>query len=161
MDNQEILKSIKNENIPEIIVDFSENEKGKMKINLQFNKSLSLERKKLEKEYQPYSNNLIILYFDSISRVTGVRQLKKTLSFFEKFMSYNSKQFHSFQFFKYHAFLYHTPGNFPKLFEDSYRNKNKSTRITYYLKKYGYVTAFSNDMCNNYPYYNTLNKFTK
>ena len=45
MDNQEILKSIKNENVPEIIVDFSENEKGKMIINVQFNKSLSLERK--------------------------------------------------------------------------------------------------------------------
>ena len=67
MDNQEILKSIKNESLPEIIVDFSENEKGKMIINMQFNKSLSLERKKLEKEYQPYSENIMVLYFDSIS----------------------------------------------------------------------------------------------
>ena len=161
MDNQEILKSIKNESIPEIIVDFSENEKGKMIINMQFNKSLSMERKKLEKEYQPYSDNIMILYFDSISRVTGIRQLKKTLSFFERFMPYNSEQFHSFQFFKYHAFKHYTPGNFPKLFEDSYRNKHKSTRITYFLKKYGFITAFSNDMCFNYPYPNTLNEFTK
>ena len=63
-----------------------------------------MQRKKLEKYYNPYSNNIMILYFDSVSRVTGIRQLKKTLSFFERFMPYNSKDFHSFQFFKYHAF---------------------------------------------------------
>ena len=76
-------------------------------------------------------------------------------------MSYKSKDFHSFQFLRYHAFRHYTPGNYPKLFIDSYRKKRKRIRMTYYLKEYGYVTAFSNDMCHNYPYPNMLKEFTK
>ena len=90
-----------------------------------------------------------------------MRQLRKTLNFFEKFMPYNSKNFHSFQFLRYHAFRHYTPGNYPKLFIDSYRKNRKKFRITYYLKQYGYVTAFSNDMCFNYPYPNLLKEFTR
>ena len=161
MENKEILKEIKKENLPEIIVDFSDYQKEKMIINLRYNKSLSLERKKIENMYSPYSNNIIVLYFDSLSRATGIRQLKKTLNFFEKFMPYNSKKYHSFQFFKYHAFRHYTPGNYPKLFIDSYRKKKKRYRITYYLKQYGFVTALSNDMCFNNPYPNILKEFSK
>ena len=67
MENKEILKEIKKENLPEIIVDFSDYQKEKMIINLRYNKSLSLERKKIESMYSPYSNNIIVLYFDSLS----------------------------------------------------------------------------------------------
>ena len=76
-------------------------------------------------------------------------------------MPYNSKDFHSFQFFKYHAFLHCTPGNYPKLFMDSYRIKSKNLRITYYLKQYGFVTAFSNDMCYYNPFPHKLKDFMK
>ena len=161
MDNKTLLKSIKQDDKPEIIIDFSDNTNGKMIINLSFNKSLSLERKLIEKEIHPYSNNIMILYFDSVSRANSLRQFKKTLKFFEKFMSYNSSNFRSFQFFKYHAFNFYTPGNYPKLFYDTYRKKNERFRITYYLKKYGFVTAFSNDMCSGYPYPTLLHDITK
>ena len=154
-------KDLKRNNFPEVIVDFSNKGKGNMNINLHFNKSLSKQRKNIEVNYHPYSNNIMILYFDSVSRVTGIRQLKKTLNFFERFMPYNSKDFHSFQFFKYHAFLYCTYGNYPKLFMDSYRIKKKNLRITYYLKQYGYVTAFSNDMCYYHPFRHKLKDFMK
>ena len=76
-------------------------------------------------------------------------------------MSYNSKDFHSFQFLRYHSFKGNTYGNFPKLFIESSRKKRKLFRITYYLKQYGYVTAFSNDMCFNYPYPNLIKDFSK
>ena len=155
------IKNIRKGNMPEISVDFSNNTYGKMLINLNFNKSLSIERKRIEKEYHPYSNNIMILYFDSISRANAIRQLKKTLNFFERFMPYNSENFHSFQFFKYHAFKYYTPGNYPKLFIDMYRRKKKRFRISYYLKKYGYITAFSNDECSVNPYSSLLRDFTK
>ena len=120
MENKKMIKTIKNESIPEVIVDFSDNEKGKMIINLHFNKKLSLQRKEKEKKYHPYSNNIMILYFDSLSRANGMRHLKKTLNFFERFMPYNSEKFHSFQFFKYHAFKHYTIGNYPKLFFEKY-----------------------------------------
>ena len=54
MEDKSILKKIKKEKLPEIIVDFSNNKNGEMKINLNYNKKLSLERKKIEKQYHPY-----------------------------------------------------------------------------------------------------------
>ena len=154
MDNKLQLKKIGNENKPEIIIDFSKNPYGKVIINVNYNKSLSNERKKKEKNSKPYSKNIIILYFDSVSRSTGIRQLKKTLKFIEGFMPYKGKfnqkypseNYHSFQFFKYHAFLLYTHGNYPKLFYGTDKSENM-TRITKYLKENGYITAFSNDMC--------------
>lgn len=158
MDNKEQLKKIGKENIPEIIVDFSENPNGKIIINLKFNKTLSKERNEKEKNSNPYSKNIIILYIDSLSRSTSIRQLKKTTKFFENFMSvkgnnnpnYPLENFHSFQFFKYVAFFNFTRGNFPKIFFGN-DNPKRMIRITKYLKKNGYITAFSNDMCLRSP----------
>ena len=154
MDNKKQMKKIGKENIPEVIIDFSQNSYGEMKINVNYNESLSIERKKKEKNSNPYSNNIMILYFDSVARATSIRQLKKTLNFFESFMPYKgnsnikypSENYHSFQFFKYHSFLMHTYGNYPKLFYEMDKSGNM-TRITKYLKENGYVTAFSNDIC--------------
>ena len=161
LENKKILKDIENKSLPEIIVNFSDNENGKMIVNLHFNKNLSLQRKEKEKEYQPYTNNIIILYFDSVSRANGMRNLKKTLNFFERFMPYKSEKFHSFQFLRYHAFKHYTPANYPKLFFANHNETKKEMRITYYLKKYGFVTAFSSDMCLNHPYPTNLEEFSK
>jgi len=153
MDNKELLAKTKL-NRPEIIADFSKNKFGELIINVNYNKTLSKERKSLENHTKPYSKNIMILYFDSVSRNNGLRKLKKTFKFIEKFMKYKgysnklypNEKYHAFQFFKYHSFLFHTTGNYPKLFYG--RNKGKNMiRITKYLKKNGYVTAFSNDMC--------------
>lgn len=153
MDNKEILDKV-NVNTPEIIVDFSKNNFGELKINVNYNDTLSKERKKLEGYSKPYSENILILYFDSISRNNGLRHLKRTLKFIEKFMPYNGysnklfpkEKYHAFQFLKYHSFIFHTRANYPKLFYGCNKGKNM-TRITKHLKKNGYVTAFSIDMC--------------
>ena len=58
------------------------------------------------------SNNVLIIYIDSVSRQNSIRELKKTLEFFEKFIHYKgglnekypNENYHSFEFFKYHAF---------------------------------------------------------
>ena len=93
---------------PEYIVDFSKDPLGELILNINYNETLSIERKKLEKNSVPYSENVLVLYVDSISRTNSLRQLKKTLNFFEQFMSYKGKHnkkfpeenFHSFQFLK-------------------------------------------------------------
>ena len=85
MENLTLIKNL-NYLKPEIEVDFSKNPFGEMIINLNFNETLSNERKKLEKFIKPYSNNIIILFIDSVSRANSIRQLKKSLKFFEKFM---------------------------------------------------------------------------
>ena len=154
MDNKKQLKKLGKENMPEVIIDFTRNHFGEMIIKINYNKTLSMKRKKKEIFSKPYSNNILILYFDSVSRSTGIRQLKKTMKFIEQFMSYKgnfnkkypSENFHSFQFFKYHSFLFYTYGNYPKLFYGKDKSENM-IRITKYLKENGFITAFSNDMC--------------
>jgi hypothetical protein len=126
-----------------------------MNINLNYNKTLSKERILLEKNSIPYSNNIIILYIDSVSRVNSLRQLKKTLKFFEKFMSYKGvslkkkpyEKFHSFQFFKYQSFKYYTSHNYPILFYGRTRKRN-IVLITKHLKENGYITCYSGEWCD-------------
>ena len=141
---------------PEYIVDFSKDPLGELIIKLNYNLSLSKERKKLENNSNPSSENILILYIDSVSRQNAIRKLKKTLTFFERFISYKgehnkkhqNQNFHSFQFFKYHSFQGYTPGNFPKLFYGNHQNKAKDfVRITRYLRQNGYVTSYATDYC--------------
>ena len=73
MENKEVLEFYKVK-IPEVEVDFSKSIYGEMNINLNYNKTLSEERIILEKKSTPYSNNIIILYIDSVSRVNSLRQ---------------------------------------------------------------------------------------
>ena len=149
------LNNIKN-NKPDIIVDFSENPFGKLIIDINFNLSLSKERKKLEKYNKPYSDNIMILFLDSVSRSSSLRQLKKTLKFFDKFMSYKgnhnskfpSENFHSFQFFKYHSHKFYTVGNYPLIYYGN-RRDIKNIHINTYLKGNGFITSYSSGQCGN------------
>ena len=152
MDNKANLNKTK---LPEIVVDFSKNPYGEIIINVNYNETVSKERKELEKNSNPLENNIMLLFFDSVSRRNGLRQFKKTLQFIEKFMPYKgysnklypNENYHAFQFMKYHSFKYNTGGNYPKMFYGHNRGE-KIVRITKYLKQNGYVTAFSNDICN-------------
>ena len=140
---------------PEIIVDFSHDPFGELLINLQYNDSLSLERKKLENNTNPYSNNILILFFDSVSRALSIRQLNKTLKFIENFVSYEggfnenypNEKFHSFQFFKYHSFEGRTAGNLPRLFYGNRRESKNILRMNKYFKDNGYITNYCSDLC--------------
>ena len=155
MDNKKILNKYFKGKMPEVEIDFSNIERPKLVINLHFNKKLSIERKLLEKNSEPYSKNILILYIDSLSRVNALRQLKKTIKFFERFMSYggnfhkkySSENFHSFQFFKYHSFRGYTANNYPFLFYGQNLLINKKSFITKFLKKNGYITSEAIDWC--------------
>ena len=139
----------------ELLLDFSKTYLGEYIINLKYNESLSRERKLLENKNSPYSDNIMILFIDSVSRGNSIRQLSKTLNFFEKFMPYDGgynprypeEKFHSFQFFKYHSFKYHTSGNFPRLFYGNARETNNIVLLTKYFKENGYVTNYNSDSC--------------
>ncbi len=48
-----------------------------MIINVHYNETLSKERKLLEKKATPYSNNILLLFIDSVSRANSLRRLKK------------------------------------------------------------------------------------
>lgn len=147
--------NFKNYTDNEITVDFSKDPLGELIIDLKYNESLSVERKKLENLNNPYSNNILILFLDSVGRAASLRQLNKTLTFFEKFISfeggYNSnypeQKFHSFQFFKYHSFNGRTSGNYPRLFYGNMREVKKITRMTKYFKENGFITNHCGHLC--------------
>ena len=141
---------------PEIIVDFSKDPYGELLINLNYDEELSKERKKLENNTIPYSDNIIVLYIDSISRGNTLRKLKKTIKFFEQFISYKgghnkkypNENFHSFQFFKYHSFIGYTPTNYPILFYGNKATAKDFIRISKYIKENGYITSYAQDFCH-------------
>ena len=64
MNNLTLLNLLKNKK-PEINIDFSNNENCKLSVNINYNQTLSVERKNLEKFTTPYSNNILLLYIDS------------------------------------------------------------------------------------------------
>ena len=156
MENTEILEKYYKEEYPEIIIDFSNNNKGDMKINVHFNKTLSEERKLLESNSSPYSENVLIIYIDSVSRKSSMRYLKKTLNFFEKFISYEGgfnekypeENYHSFQFFKYYAFQKFTANNWPLLFYGQKKENTNKTLYTKFFKEKGYIISSANDFCD-------------
>ena len=151
----DIENNTKNISEYELILDFSKTNVGEYIIDLKYNESLSKERKLLEKKICPYSENIMILFIDSVSRGNSIRQLTKTLNFFEKFMPYNGgfnpkypeEIFHSFQFFKYHSFKYHTNGNFPRLFYGNAIEAKNFVLLTKYFKENGYITNYNSDFC--------------
>ena len=151
----DIDNNLKNFSEPEIVVDFTKDPLGEFHINIKYNQSLSKERKNLENKTFPYSQNIIIIYIDSVSRANSMRQLNKTLSFFEKFISfkggfnekYPDEKFHSFQFFKYHSFEGRTAGNYPRLYYGNKREAKNIVRINYYFKNNGYITNYCCDLC--------------
>ena len=73
MNNSTLIKSL-NDSIPEVSFDFTKNKIGDININLNFNQTLSDERMKLESNTQPYSNNILNVFIDSISKTNSQRQ---------------------------------------------------------------------------------------
>ena len=161
MDNEELLKQLGEKEKPEVVLDFSKNEYGNIHININYDKDLSKERKKLEKETEPLYDNIIYLFFDAISRKHFTRVFKKTSKFLDNFMKYEgysnekdkSQKYHGFQFFKQHSFKEFTLGNnIPMFYGKPYYSK-KIDSITGELKDNGFVTCNLNGMCNKESFY--------
>ena len=155
IDNKTLMNKIIKNKKPEVIIDFNKSVYGEININLIYNETLSKTRRQLEKKTNPYSRNILILYIDSVSRANSIRKLKKTVGFFEKFISYKGgfnnnypkDYFHSFQFFKYHSFIGYTRENFPRIFYGSPTKNVNIVLITKYLKENGYITSYSGTNC--------------
>ena len=155
MDNKQILDKYFKNKIPEVVVDFTGGTQGKIEINVHYDKNLSKKRKLLEKNSEPLANNVLVIYIDSVSRQNSIRELKKTLGFFKKFMPYKggknkrypNENYHSFEFLKYHSFRGYTAINYPLLFYGQNRHIKEKYLINKYFKKNGYITSLANDYC--------------
>ena len=158
-----------NKKIPEVILDYTNNSFGELKIKINYNENLSQKRKNIMTNN--YSNNILYIYLDNLSRVHFYRQYKKTAKFIKKFLKYEGfsiknnyeHKFHGFEFMKYHKFLGATLYNAIPMFNGVYfDSKNKMISIVKDLKDLGYITCNVQDIChkelmsigkfNNYSY---------
>ena len=160
--NSDIYDYEKNKNIepkPEAILDFSEDNiyNGKyaeLKIELNFNKTLSEQRKKLENDNSLY-NNVFMIYVDATSRAHFQRELPKVSNFVKNFMKYDEKSemnINSYQFMKYHSFAAKTPYNILPMFYGYSIQSNKGINHIKFFQQNGYITGHVVDMCNKEQY---------
>ena len=142
---------------PEAILDFSENniyggKYGELKINVNFNKTLSEERKKLENNNSIF-NNIFMLYVDATSRAHFQRTFPKLSKFIQNFMAYEpEKKINAYQVMKYHNFAPQTHFNTLPMFYGNSFYSNKGTHNVKYLKQNGFITGHEVDMCNKEQY---------
>ena len=161
MDNENLLKQLGEKEKPEVVLDYSENEYGNIHININYDEELSNERKKLEKNTNPLYDNIILLFFDAISRKHFSRVYKKTVKFLENFMKYEgysnekdkSQKYHGFQFFKQHSFKEFTLGNYLPMFYGKPFYSKRIDSITGELKDNGFITCGLNGVCDKEGFY--------
>ena len=156
IDNKNIINNLTKREKPEIILDFSDNIFGEIKINVNYNQELSKKRKLLEKKNKnnKNSNNVIFLFFDNLSRVHFYRQYKKTSNFIKKFLKYEGYQtkkykYHGFEFLKYHKLNKDTLGNAIPMFSGvEFNYKYKMISILKRYKENGYISCNIQDVCH-------------
>ena len=154
MDNLKRLNSLDRTEVPEIILDYTNNAFGELKINVNFNINLSKKRKLLEKNN--LSNNIIFIFLDNLSRVHFYRQYKKTTNFLKNFFSRkgytpkdNKNTYHGFEFLKYHKFDKFTLYNVIPMFSGvNFNSKYKMISILKDYKDNGYITCNIQDICH-------------
>ena len=138
----------------EIFVNFDNNGKGQIEINLKKNLSLIKSRNELTKKNSVKFNNVYIIYIDGISRNHFLRKLKKTSKLIEKMLHSNKnkekkyQKFNSFQFLKYHIFNDHSFGNNLPLIYGNYMDKETGISMTKFFKEKGFITASTFNSCN-------------
>ena len=153
---------------PEFEIEFDENDKGSLKITITPNKTLIEERKKLE---NPNSllKNVLIFFFDAVSRKKFQTALPLTSAWIEKYMKQTHKRptenkdnnFRAYQFLKFHSVGAYTHINVqPMLYGNSMKSKS-GIKINKYFRENGYITGFILDQCNKGLIWDVPQKYTK
>ena len=136
---------------PEIEVIFK-GDIGKIIINIEKNKSLIKERAKIIKKQKKeiLYKNILIMFFDTISRAHFFRKFPKTIKFLNKFSkyetNYSKKKMSIFQYLKYNSINTYTA---PNLIASYYGGKLGGSGIHFcnYFKKNGFIIGRVNNFC--------------
>ena len=140
---------------PEVLLRFDPlTEMGKIDIRINRNETLAKERNDIYNSLlpkdKPKYNNILFLYIDAISRPEFIRAMKNTEKFLSKY--YNSSEKSFYQMMKYHNFIFFTQQNVnPMFFGESMFNSN-GTSILKHIKKKGFITGHSNNICTRQLY---------
>ena len=145
------------------------NKNIEINIDLKYDEKLSRNRNKIiEEKKGPKLYNILFVYIDSLSRSHFFRKMEKVSRFLEKFFSKeknNSTKYESFQFMKYQTFKNdYYKSSIQTIFYN--KTKNQKDNYKYYhilslLKKNGYVTGQSANICSKEFFSYDLEKETK
>jgi hypothetical protein len=145
------------------------NKNIEINIDLKYDEKLSRNRNKIiEEKNGPKLYNILFVYIDSLSRSHFFRKMEKVSRFLEKFFSKeknNSTKYESFQFMKYQTFKNdYYKSSIQTIFYN--KTKNQKDNYKYYhilslLKKNGYVTGQSANICSKEFFSYDLEKETK
>ena len=146
---------------PEIEIKFKENY-GKLLINVHKNLTLIKERKQIliKKKIKLDYKNVIVMFFDTLSRAHFFRKFPKTLNFFKPFFKYEinkeKKNMTIFQYFKYHSLNTYTD---PNIIAAYYGGKlfGNGTHFAKYFKENGFIIGRLNGFCEKESAMNTRN----
>ena len=136
---------------PEIEVIFRGNN-GKIIINIEKNETLINDREKIINKGRNVIQykNILIMFFDTLSRAHFFRKFKRTTKFLEQFSKYETnvlkKNMSVFQFFKYNSINSFTA---PNLVAAYYGGKidGNGTHFGNYFKKNGFIIGRANSLC--------------
>ena len=140
---------------PEVVLKFDPvTEMGKIDIKINRNEILAKERNDIYNTLlpkdKPKYNNILFLYIDAISRPEFIRAMKNTEKYLSKYFNSSEKSF--YQMMKYHNFIFFTQQNVnPIFFGESMFNSN-GTSILKHIKKKGFITGHSNNICTRQLY---------
>ena len=136
---------------PEIEILFKGNA-GKVIINIEKNETLIKERKKMinkSKNINIYKN-ILVMFFDTLSRAHFFRKFPKTIKFFENFSRYEKnpekKNISIFQYLKYNSINTFTA---PNLIASYYGGKfnGNGTHFGNLFKNNGFIVGRANNFC--------------
>ena len=139
----------KNIKRPEIEVILEKN-KGEILIKIEKNETLIKEREQFINKNDLIFRNILIIFFDTLSRAHFYRKFPKTINFFNQFSryetNYTKKNITIFEFFKYHSLWTYTDPNLKAAYYGSKIN-GKGTHFVNYFKNNGYIVGRVNTFC--------------
>ena len=132
------------------------NEKnGNIEMKIKRNENLVIKRKNLVNQSQKI-RNILFIYFDSLSRPHFHRKLKNIESILTDTFDKSHDNYESFEFFKYHTFSDPLQTALSMLYgvdsikEKYENNEQKPMYILSELKKNGFITAQSANICSKH-----------
>ena len=138
-----------------------QNDTGKIIFKMKKKLELIKKRKKLINKKNILYKNILIFFFDTLSRAHFHRKFKKTSHFLSQFAKYEpnfkKKNLTIFEYFKYHSLAGFTDPNIKAAYYGPINHK-KRIHFGNYFKKNGYIIGRANSYCEKEVVFNNRKK---
>lgn len=146
----------------EVLLNRTDKDNPKFIINVPFNQSAAQRAREKDHMVFPYIDNILIFFFDTISRVQFKAKMPKVYKWIEEFYENKTSPTESYQFFKYHATHANTYITMNELMLGIYPyfDNDPTYMLHSYYKESGFITGHSLNECswNEFNYQKDYNK---